>query len=219
MAYTTPRPDIFDMVPPNAMSVLDVGCSNGALGQGLKAARPGRRVTGIEIDPVFAAHAKEYLDDVMCADLNSMDWSTALGETRFDCIVFADVLEHLPDPNRHLAAAKSLLSPGGCVIVSMPNIRHISALYSIFIRGTFPRRARGIFDRTHLRWFTCADGGSLIRESGMAIDRVSYVIRLRDTGGDLLNRIGIRLLEPIQTFFPVREFFTYQFCIRAVIAK
>jgi hypothetical protein len=53
-----------------------------------------------------------------------------------------------------LRLLRPLLSPSACLIVSLPNIRHISALYSIFFSGSFPRRQRGIFDDTHWRWFT-----------------------------------------------------------------
>jgi len=178
-----------------------------------------RRVVGVEGDAAYAAEAERHLDKVICADLNSFDWSTAMQDLRFDCVVFADVLEHLIDPGRHLVEAQRFLQPGGCIVISLPNIRHASSLYSIFIKGTFPRRDRGIFDRTHLRWFTIKDAKTLIDNAGMGIDEVSYSLRLGDKGGGRMNRLANRIFAPIQAFYPIREFLTYQFCLRAVKRK
>jgi hypothetical protein len=102
--------------------------------------------------------------------------------------------------------------------VSLPNIRHVSALYSIFVCGTFPRRERGIFDRTHLRWFTLSDAKRLLAAADLAVEEVSYSLRVGDRGDGIVNKVARKLLEPIQTFGPVREFLTYQSCIRAVKA-
>lgn len=218
-AYTTPRPDVFAMVPRTAQSILDVGCSNGALGASLRHVFAMRRIVGVEGDAAFAAEAARHLDKVICADLNSFDWPVAMQDMLFDCVIFADVLEHLIDPARHLVEAQRFLRPGGCIVISLPNIRHASSLHSIFIKGSFPRRDRGIFDRTHLRWFTITDAKALVDEAGMGIDEISYSLRLGDKGGGMMNRLANRIFTPIRTFYPIREFLTYQFCLRAVKRK
>lgn len=217
-AYTTPRPDVFEMVPPAARHILDVGCSNGALGRSLKAAQPGRSVCGIEFDPRFAHEAADHLDDVVNADLNLLDWREAFAGRSFDCIVFADVLEHLIEPQRCLQQARQHLLPGGCVVVSLPNIRHLSALTAIFLGGRFPQRDRGIFDRTHLRWFTVADASSLLAGSGLQVCAMSLALRWGDRGGGRMNRLLNRLPPALQQWAPVREFFAYQMCLRAEVA-
>ena len=204
------------MVPANATSILDVGCSNGALGASLREMLPGRRVTGIEVDADFAEQARQRIDEVICADLNTFDWASRMSSRSFDCIIFADVLEHLVDPPRQLRNAQSVLSPGGCMVISLPNVRHVSALYSIFLRGTFPRRDRGIFDGTHLRWFTIGDARRLVHDAGMRVEAMDFTLRVGDKGGGFLNKAAIRVLGPVQHRFPVREFLSYQFCIRAV---
>lgn len=214
-AYTTPRADVSALVPREAMRILDVGCSNGALGASLRAEVAGRRVVGIELDAGFARQAALLLDRVEQADLDAFDWSDGLGDERFDCIVFADVLEHLVDPQRHLRGALARLDAGGCIVLSLPNIRHVSALASIYGHGRFPRRDRGIFDATHLRWFTIADGRSLLVDTGLQIDAEGFVLRAGDRGGGFLNRMLNRLPDALQRWAPVREFLTYQFSLRA----
>ena len=214
-AYTTPRADISAMVPPNAASILDVGCSNGALGRSLKQAKQGREVSGIELDADFAAEARNYLRLVINADLNSMNWEEQLQGQTFDCIIFADVLEHLTDPVKCLSNARKHLAVGGCVIVSLPNIRHVSALASIFISGVFPRKDRGIFDRTHLRWFTLTDARALLHETGFAVCDADFALRWGDRGGGIFNRVLNRLPTQLKKWAPIREFFCYQVCLRA----
>ncbi len=216
-AYTTPRPDVSSLVPDTALKVLDLGCSNGALGASLRQAVPGRRVWGIELDPEFARVAASRLDDVLCADLGALDWSQAFPGITFDCIILADVLEHLADPAATLHAARQRLQPGGCLVISLPNIRHVSAFFAIYVGGRFPQRQRGIFDSTHLRWFTLADARQLLAQQELEVRRTCYSLRLGDQGGGRLNRWLNRLPPSVQGLAPLREFLTYQFCLQAVV--
>lgn len=217
-AYTTPRPDVFAMVPPAARNILDVGCSNGALGRSLMTAQPGRSVCGIEFDTAFAREAADHFDHVVNADLNLLNWDEALDGRSFDCIIFADVLEHLIEPKRCLVQARRHLRAGGCMVVSLPNIRHLSALRAIYLGGRFPQRDRGIFDRTHMRWFTIADAYDLLSDCGLKVSAIDLALRLGDRGGGRINRLLNRLPKGLQQWAPVREFLTYQICLRAEIA-
>jgi 2-polyprenyl-3-methyl-5-hydroxy-6-metoxy-1,4-benzoquinol methylase len=51
-----------------------------------------------------------------CIDITAFN-----GPDRLSVISMADVLEHMPFPQKGLAAAHRLLRPGGIVFVSMPN--------------------------------------------------------------------------------------------------
>jgi len=214
-AYTTSRPDVTNLIPHDAIVVLDVGCSNGALGASLRATVSERRVVGIERNERLAHDATFKLNRVIHANLECFDWHTGLDNERFDCIVFADILEHLTDPYFHISGALANLKPTGCIVISLPNIRHISALREIYVRGRFPHRERGLFDATHLRWFSISDGRELLEKSGLMIEADGYALRIGDQGGGRINRLLNRLPMTLQRWFPVREFLTYQFCLRA----
>ncbi len=216
-AYTTSRSDIVQLVPAAALRILDIGCSNGALGHALKQIVPERRIFGVELDTNFATEAARHIDCVVNADVNSLDWEGRLGEYKFDCIVFADVLEHLVDPVLCLGQAIKKLSPEGSIVISLPNFRHVSVLWSVFFLGQFPMRDRGIFDRTHLRWFTLSDAHNLVTGCGLKVSETSLALRFGDVGGGRLNRWLNNLPLPIKNFWLVREFFTYQICLRAEI--
>jgi 2-polyprenyl-3-methyl-5-hydroxy-6-metoxy-1,4-benzoquinol methylase len=166
-AYEGDRPDVRALVPPTVTRILELGCSSGMLGGALKRERD-VWITGIELDPAFARDAAAQLDEVVAADLNSYFDAPArtadLGT--FDCLIAADVLEHLSDPWATLAAVARHLDPSAVVIVSVPNILYWHALKRIAIGGRWPREDSGTFDRTHLHWFTEQDAIELLEVAG-----------------------------------------------------
>jgi SAM-dependent methyltransferase len=177
-----------------------------------------RSVEGIEYDTTFANEAVLHLDHVVNADLNLLNWRQTFADRNFDCIIFADVLEHLIDPKNCLQQALEHLQPSGCLVVSLPNIRHISALRAVWFGGRFPQRDRGIFDRTHLRWFTVMDAHCLLTDSGLKVSSINLALRWGDQPGGRLNRLLNRLPKAVKAWAPVREFLTYQVCLRAEVA-
>src|SRR5439155_7545387 len=104
-AYTGSRPEVQALVPAPARRILDLGCSGGALGASLKE-RGSVEVVGVELGPHLAREAEGRLDRVVVGDAGALP--DDLG--RFDCVVAADVLEHLEDPWAALAAAVALLA-------------------------------------------------------------------------------------------------------------
>ena len=212
-AYENPRPEVTQVIPRGVTRVLDLGCSSGALGAVLRQ-RDGAAVIGIERDPEYGARAAARLDRVLVADLEQLARQEPdslrhdLGD--FDCIVAADVLEHLVDPWSALRAFRPLLRPGGALVVSLPNVRYWESLWELGIRGTWPRRPEGIHDATHLRWFTLTDAYELIEGAGVRVEHVHRVIRLRPRRA--------LLQEPSQALARVpvlRAFLTFQHVLRA----
>jgi 2-polyprenyl-3-methyl-5-hydroxy-6-metoxy-1,4-benzoquinol methylase len=207
-AYESARPEILALVPRGARRVLDLGCATGALG----AALDGASVTGVEVEPQYAAEAEARLDRVICADAEALarggDLEARLG--RFDVLVAGDVLEHLVDPWTALRAYAALLEPGGTAVISLPNVNHWTA-YAALARGTWPRRAQGIFDATHLRWFTLRDARALLEQAGLRPAEVvsrPWVL-WRGTGLD-------RHAAPLLRIPGLRALLTYQHVIAAV---
>ena len=166
---------------------------------------------GIEADPDAAAAAGARLDRVFEADLEELlarpGAAAELGS--FDCLVAADSLEHLRDPWVALARAAELLEPGGAAVVSLPNVRFFETFWQLGVRGRWPRRDQGIFDRTHLRWFTLRDARELLEGAGLAVLEVRPVIRVRPLG----SRFDRRFAWLART--PLRELFAFQFVLLA----
>jgi 2-polyprenyl-3-methyl-5-hydroxy-6-metoxy-1,4-benzoquinol methylase len=209
-AYESLRPEVAGLVPASARRVLDLGCASGALGAALRA-RQGAEVVGVELDPVYAEAARGRLDRVVEGDVEELaareDLADELG--RFDCVVAADVLEHLRDPWAALGAFAALLEPGGHAVVSLPNVRFWTTLWWVGARGTWPRRPQGVCDRDHLRWFTRADALALLRGAGLE----PVAVHARYAWGHDPRRVD--RLAPVLGRTPLRELFAYQYVIAA----
>jgi 2-polyprenyl-3-methyl-5-hydroxy-6-metoxy-1,4-benzoquinol methylase len=134
----------------------------------LKAETPGRHVTGIEVEPAIAADAARVLDRVIVGDIQTLDASAFDGP--YDCIICADVLEHLLDPALALRRLREQLGPRGLLVCSIPNIRHYTALLRLTTRG-WDYDDYGLFDRTHLRFFSRRSMIRLLAEAGFSVER------------------------------------------------
>jgi methionine biosynthesis protein MetW len=203
--YENARPEVQALVPRDARRILDLGCSSGALGAALKA-RQECEVVGVEVDPVYAERARERLDEVVVADV-----ADAPFEGPFDCVIAADVLEHLVDPLAVLRRVADALGPGGSAVVSLPNVRYWNTFWQLGVRGRWPQQPDGIFDRTHLRWFTGRDAVDLVAEAGLRLETVRRIHRLRPSRVSPWDeRVG-RVVEHT----PLRPFLTYQVLTRS----
>jgi 2-polyprenyl-3-methyl-5-hydroxy-6-metoxy-1,4-benzoquinol methylase len=83
MIYDAFNYAVFDQIPSDASTILDVGCGSGTLGKKLKENRD-CQVVGITHSQEEADLATKVLDSVIVANLNEIDTST-LGQ--FDCII------------------------------------------------------------------------------------------------------------------------------------
>jgi 2-polyprenyl-3-methyl-5-hydroxy-6-metoxy-1,4-benzoquinol methylase len=198
--YETPRPDVQALVPTSVRRILELGCSTGALGSALKA-RNGALVVGVELDPAYARTAETRLDKVVVADVESFLAEGMPEEAPFDCLVGADVFEHLRDPWGTLDLAVNLLEPGASVVISLPNVLHWPGLWRIIVGGSWPRDDLGVFDRTHLRWFTMRDAVNLLEGAGLDVNTVfaNYPGRgWRLAATKLLGRTPLRRFLAVQ---------------------
>ena len=169
-ASDSPRPEIARRIPDSALRILDVGCgSAGALSA--LARRGERRVTGIEREPRLAAAARRRCDRVLEADLHDALPELAAAGERFDAVVFADVLEHLEDPIAALGAGLRVAAPAARLIVSVPNVGHLSIVRDLLL-GRFDAAPAGLCDAGHLRWVSRDVLAAAIVEAGWSAPRL-----------------------------------------------
>ncbi len=195
------RTDVLAMIPESARSILSVGCGSGRTEAEL--VKRGCRVTGIELDEDAAEAARGHGLDMLTGDVNQIN--ARLADRRFDCLLYADVLEHIADPVAILREHVARLNPGGCVIVSVPNFRHHSVFRQLFLQGHIRYTDAGIFDRTHLRITTRRMVEEWFGVVGLRTDKVNY--RLWRRRNELLDTCTLRLF---------REFLAYQVILRGV---
>ncbi len=163
------RSDVADLIPGICDRVLDVGCGYGGLGRNLRA-RGVAQVFGVEINPDAGSQLAGVYADYWIGDVEQVNLPDSIED--FDCIVFADVLEHLRDPWGTLTRYLQRLKPGGYVVVSIPNVRNIALIYNLVVRGQWRYEESGLLDRTHLRFFTRKEIMALFSVADLDIDLI-----------------------------------------------
>ncbi len=144
--------------------LLEVGCSNGALTERLRA--KGCTVVGIEVRPEAAEKARAFCEQVLVGDVERMPlpWPPA----SFDAVLLLDVLEHLVDPVPAVRRLLPLLKTDGRVLVALPNVAHWQVRFRL-LRGRFDYEDSGILDRTHLHLYTPRTGRELLVQAGLTV--------------------------------------------------
>jgi len=145
------RPEMLAFLPEGCKRVLDIGCGEGAFIQQVKD-KQGAEAWGIELMETPGQAAKKILDKVFIGPCE--DFLEELPDNYFDAIYCNDVLEHLVDPYSVLATIKRKLSENGVVISSIPNIRYHYAFKQVWLKKNWEYEGHGIFDKTHMRFFT-----------------------------------------------------------------
>ena len=167
------RSDFVRLLPHDKeAAILEIGCGTGATGAlALAEGRCGRYV-GVELFEKAAEEARSVLTEVVTGDVETMsfDWQPA----SFDAVILSEVLEHLVEPGRTLRNIARFIRPGGLVMASSPNVSHWRVIREL-VNGRFDLADRGVFDRTHLRWFTPSTFAGLFEDAGFKIERVGPV--------------------------------------------
>jgi methionine biosynthesis protein MetW len=194
---------ISDLVTPGSR-VLDVGCASGYFGQHLREDKH-CSVTGVDYSSDAVEVARLRGIEAYAIDLER----EPLDSAGFDAVIFADVLEHIRNPEEVLA---SVVAPR--ILVSLPNIGHWSARRQL-IRGRFPMDDSGLFDRTHIHFFTQTTARGLVEGAGFRIirqqfnpDRLPFERRVPAL---------MRLRRPAVRLFP--GLFAFQFIFDAAQAR
>ena len=162
--YASDRSEFLDWVGGRFERVLDVGCGSGANAPWYR--RHGaREIVGVELDPASGAQAATVYDRVVNEDIEA---AVQALDGRFDLIVCADVLEHLIDPWSVVRQLGTAAHADTILAISMPSIRFLPALVRIAFGRGFAYEDEGIFDSTHLRFFSRRDIELMLRNGGWA---------------------------------------------------
>ncbi|MEK9628989.1 MAG: glycosyltransferase [Nitrospinota bacterium] len=216
--YKNIRHDLLPLIPEDANCILEVGCAEGMTGRELKK-RHGVFVAGIEMNESAAEKAREGLDDVITGNIESMD--LPYSPSAFDCVVFADVLEHLVDPLSALTKVNKVLKEDGTVVMSIPNVQFYGVVHQL-IEGNWTYQKEGILDETHLRFFTYKEIEKLMEEAGLRIQHVEETLDPQYNNFSngkhsaiKFGRLSIDQLTPEE----IRRFFVFQYKIVAKKVK
>lgn len=180
------RPEVHDLIPASAKRVMDVGANDGSFAAWLKQDVRNRNITCVEPNPAQAQHARLHCDQVV-TEFYPRALETIDGE--FDCVTFNHVLEHMPDPWDALSQTRGRLSPTGCVVATIPNIRYLPVVAKLLLRGRWDYETSGHLDRTHLRFFTRSSVMQLFGEAQYVIDTLRPTNCIANVRAPLFSRI------------------------------
>jgi SAM-dependent methyltransferase len=171
--FSGARADFVSRLPKDQTArVLEIGCGTGATGAlALMSGRAGR-YTGVELFESAASEARTVLSDVVVGDIErlTLPWQPC----DFDALILSEVLEHLIEPWAVLKRLHPHIRPGAMVLASSPNVSHWRVIRELF-EGRFQLGDRGVFDQTHMRWFTPDSYAAMFEDAGYQVMRVSPV--------------------------------------------
>ncbi len=115
----TERARLFGQWIGQGKDLLDLGCRDGTLTRHF---REGNRVVGADIDRKALESARtQYGIDVQRVNLNA---PLPFPDARFDAVVLAETLEHLPYPRITLGEVKRVLRARGTFVGNVPLFYH-----------------------------------------------------------------------------------------------
>lgn len=160
-------------IKPNSV-VLEFGPSTGRLTRYIKEELK-CDIYIVEIDPEAFEISRQYANDGICDDIETYSWKVMASHKVFDYVIFADVLEHLKNPEKVIEEVKSFINKDSKILVSIPNITH-NAIVLQLLNQRFDYQSTGLLDNTHIHFFT------------------------KETAAEMFERVGYHMLSCNGTF-------------------
>jgi 2-polyprenyl-3-methyl-5-hydroxy-6-metoxy-1,4-benzoquinol methylase len=174
--------------------VLDIGCYDGHIAERLL--NNGNQVYGVDSSPQAVKLACTKGIKAVSADIEEDVFPFA--ERFFDCIVAAEIIEHLFDTDAFLEKIKRLLVDRGELIITTPNL------------ATFGRRLMLLLGKNplievssqgdaggHIRYFVKESLFGLLKEHGFSIEIFTSDVINFNNQGDLFWRWPARLFPSL----------------------
>ena len=163
--YHWVRQEIKPLLPKNPSRVLEVGAGAGHTLKWIKALYPKTETTAVEINSALLQELRQNVDVPIIGPIDE-----ALPQLKsYDLILFLDVLEHLSDPTATLRNLSKHLEANGQVIISVPNIAHLSVSVPLLLQRRFDYQDAGILDRTHLKFFVEGTAIKLLNDANFIV--------------------------------------------------
>jgi 2-polyprenyl-3-methyl-5-hydroxy-6-metoxy-1,4-benzoquinol methylase len=147
--------------------ILDIGCGCGANARAFREISASAHVLGVEPNPRAAELARAACSEVFHGMSDA--WLAQAGAERFDAVVLSDVLEHVADPIQFLKSLTGAPQVKDATwIISVPNYGvWYNRMRTLF--GRFDYAWSGLYDRTHLRFYTRSSIQKLLGYCGLEV--------------------------------------------------
>lgn len=198
--------------------VLEIGCGCGATLAKIKYLWPHAEVKGIELIGAVADIGANNLD-IIQGNIEEMD-ALPYRDDYFDYVIFADVLEHLREPQKVLEKIRRYMKNDAALIVSVPNFMNITVMLPL-LRGNLEYADEGILDKTHLKMFTMKSCVEMLTQAGYSAEYRGVVSGKAlgiDVSDEEKNQF-INALQCISGSADIEQFDAYQYIFKARVMK
>ena len=172
--YEPVSEEVLSMIPPEARSVLSIGCGSSATECWL--AERGIRVVAVPLDPVICSSAAARGVEMVFGDFHTA--KEKLQNQRFDCLLYLNVLHLARDPVEVLSLFRDALSVESVVIIQAPNMLCVPDIWRR-IRNAPRYRGLGNYDLTGTHLSFIGKVRSWCRNSGLRVDRTVGMLHRR----------------------------------------
>lgn len=163
--YQHVRTEIAPLLPAKADRILEIGSGAGYTLKWLKSKFPQAETVAVEGFAEVEGQLAANVDRAIIHDLEK-----GLPDVgKFDLVLALDVLEHLRNPERVLEQLVPMMNPGATLIVSVPNVAHLSVSLPLLFGRRFEYADGGILDRTHVKFFVESSAVALLNDAGFEV--------------------------------------------------
>ena len=190
------QPETLALVPAAAHRVLDLGGGTGEFTAAVMERCGAGFGAVVDVSEDAIRDRNERIDVAVVFDIEQEGRLEAFmtEHAPFDLVLCLDVLEHLVDPWALVERVHRCLPENGYILASIPNVQN----YRIVLRaltGTWGYRESGLFDRTHLRFFSRRSAQAMMTGTGMRLVAAGRAFgpAPRDR---LMSRLSLGALNP-----------------------
>ncbi|GEA52828.1 hypothetical protein VIN01S_36320 [Vibrio inusitatus NBRC 102082] len=166
------RDDMLEFMPEIYKTVLEIGCGEGEFSKNLNQFV---EYWGVEPDADAIALGRDKNSRANFLEGLFPNIEKELPDRYFDVIVCNDIIEHVENTDELFKYFRKKLKKDGCLVASIPNIRHISHLKEMLVFKDWEYKDSGILDRTHLRFFTQKSILTLLERNHFEIIRIKGI--------------------------------------------
>ena len=130
------RGDILRLIPADGRVLGSIGCGKAATEAEL--VQQGREVHGVDISAEAIEIARPRLTTARVVSPGDCRY---FSPASLDGLILADRYRHLPRAWEALATFAEAVRPGGWVVISVPNMLCLDAIWTFFFRGDWPEDA------------------------------------------------------------------------------
>lgn len=169
--YEPAQRHLLTVIPASARSILSIGCGWGATEEVL--VRSDKKVLAVPLDAVIGACAEARGIETVEGDLKQA--LAKVSGHKFDCIIVSNILHLFDDPASVVAVFTPILSAGGSVIISVPNVFSVSVMWRK-LRRVESHRSLGDYSKSGVHLTSHWIIRQWLRSGGLRVERFIDVV-------------------------------------------